>query len=518
MLVASVVGMTLSASTPARRPALVVNIMVDGLSMQSLDMLRGYFGQGGFNRLINNGLTVEHLDYGTHLDAAAATAVIHTGTSPSINGVDGTTYYDNVKRRVCYTLDDPEVIGNYTDDALSAAQLLTSTVGDELRIDTGGLGYVYALAPNATQAVVMAGHAGNSGVWLDDVTGRWASSTYYTEMPAPVTAINRMRPLSLRLDTLVWTPARDISLYPDLPSYKRLYPFRQTFSASDRNRYKAYMNSAPVNTEITDIAGEYLRQLTLGNHEGVDMLCLGYTLQPFIYGRDADTRAELIDSYIRLDGELTRLFSAIDTGGPGMERTLIVVAGTPVTSLSRRDDPKWRIPSGTFSPRKAASLLNMYLMALHGNGEWVNGIHSGHVYLNRTMSKERGMDIAQLRRETAEFMIRLSGVSGAVTVDDVVAQRHVSGAFARSINADHAGDVIFTVTPGWEVESTGDAGPETIQRADAVSTSAAFIMGPGVAQRTVTTPVDARAIAPTISSILRIRSPNAASEAPLRVN
>ena len=36
-------------------------------------------------------------------------------------------------------------------------------------------------------------------------------------------------------------------------------------------------------------------------------------------------------------------------------------------------DPRFNIPTGEFSSKKAVSLLNMYLMALYGNGSWVNG-------------------------------------------------------------------------------------------------------------------------------------------------
>lgn len=516
LLVASMVGIQMSAVPLSRRPALVVGIMVDGLSNESLDMLRDYFGTDGFNRLLTNGVTIDNLDYGTHLEAPAATAVIYTGAAPSVNGIDSDSHFNPETRLVTPTLHDPSVMGNYTDRTLSASAIRTSTLGDELRIASGGLGYVYAIAPDATQSVVMAGHAGNSGVWLDELTGRWASSTYYSEMPAVITAGNRMSPLSSRLDTLAWTPARDITTYPDLPTYKKLYPFRQTFLRDNPHRYKAYSVSAPMNTEITDIAGEYLRTLQLGRHEGTDMLSLSYCVQPFSYGRDADTRAELIDSYIRLDSQLAQLFRAIDSHGPGMANTLIFVAGTPVDPVSRRDDEKWRIPGGEFSPRKAASLLNMYLMAIHGNAEWVAGIHDGQVYLNRRVIKDRDKNLEEMRRQAAEFMVRLSGVSHAVSLDDVTAHRHISDRQADNIDLSLAGDVLFTVTPGWHIENEGN--PDTVVRANACTSAPAFILAPGIAQRTISHPVDARAIAPTVAGILRIRSPNAASVAPLRLN
>ena len=63
----------------AARPKIVVGIVVDGLHQEYIDLLRGDFGQDGFNRLLNNGIVFENVDYGPGLDATAATAVLMTG-------------------------------------------------------------------------------------------------------------------------------------------------------------------------------------------------------------------------------------------------------------------------------------------------------------------------------------------------------------------------------------------------------------------------------------------------------
>lgn len=515
MLVASVMGMGMTSVRAAQpgAPSLVVSIVVDGMSMETIDRLRAHLNKGGFKQLLEQGVVMPRVDYGTYLDAAAATAVLYTGAAPKVNGIGGETRFDPETRRVVMTLHDPQVMGNATDLTLSAAPLRSSTIADELRIATGGLGYAYAIAPDPSQAVIMAGHAGNSGVWINDIDGRWSSTTYYTELPTPVTTVNRLNPLSARLDTLVWKPSIDMALYTDLPSFKRLYPFRQSFSCSDRDRYRSYKVSACVNSDVTDMAGDYLRNLNLGRHEGTDMLSLAYTLQPYTYGSDPDTRAELTDSYLRFDGELGRLLKMIETSGPGLDNTVIVVSGTPINSTSRADDPKWRIPSGNFSPRRAASLLNMYLIALHGNGDWVAGIHGSHVYLNTSLIKQRDKNLALMQEQTAEFMTRLSGVASAMTVSDMLNDVPDSPSVRNMFVAD-AGDVCFALMPGWSVsdEEPTPGGRKTVERAYAVTTAPAFILAPGVVPATVGETVDARAIAPTVSSILRIRSPNAAAQ------
>ena len=160
LLVAAFSAITVTAQTatpqqPGKRPALVVGIVVEGLSMDYLELLRSQFPEGGFRRLMEHGVTITDLDYGTPLDGAAASAMIFTGASPAVNGIPAATIYDSETRRPAPVLLDPATIGNFTDETLSPKSLTASTLADELRIDGGGLGYVYAIAPDATQSIVL---------------------------------------------------------------------------------------------------------------------------------------------------------------------------------------------------------------------------------------------------------------------------------------------------------------------------------------------------------------------------
>lgn len=515
----TVTAQTAAPQQPRKRPALVVGIVVEGLTMDYLDLLRSHFTEGGFRRLIEHGVTVTDLDFGTPLDGAAASALLFTGAPPAVNGIPAATLYNPETRRCAPVLLDTETIGNFTDETLSPKNLTASTIADELRIDGGGLGYVYAIAPDAAEAIILGGHTGNSAFWINDATGKWATTTYYKDLPAPAQNRNHREPNEYRLDTLQWVPSVAVDKLPDLPSYKKLYPFRHTFPRTTTTRYKAYKNSPAVNTDITGLAIDYVSALSLGQRESTDMLNLAYTLEPFIYAREADTRAEMMDSYIKLDRDLTRLFATIDSKGPGMDNTLVFLAGTPLNNRSRRDDEKWGIPFGEFSSRKAVSLLNMYLMAIHGNGEWVSGYHDGQLFLNHKLIKERNKDLRAMRDESARFLTRMSGVTNAWTIDDVLDRRATErpDAMRRNTSVASAGDIFVTIAPGWqETDDDSDTDiPHTTVR-EASSTAPAFILIPGGKAATISTPVDARALAPTVAGVLRIRSPNGASLPRLR--
>ena len=523
-LAASLVTFTLSARTPSERPGLVVGITIEGLSEDYIDLLCDYFGKEGFQRLTDSGVVVSDLEYGPGIDATAATAMLVTGAPASISGVQSGSVFDTATLRSRPVLLDPSTIGNFTTETYSPEALCVSTLSDELRVAGGGIGRSYAIAPEPQQAILLAGHAGNAAFWINDVNGNWSTTTFYKDVPGALSQRNFTNPLATRLDTLRWAPVMEPARYPGIPKYKKAYPFRHVFQRNDPDRYRAFKASATANTEVTDLAIDFITTMALGKEQETDMVSVAYTLAPYSWSKDPDSRLETLDAYLRLDSDLARLFRAIDTKGPGMARTLVWVAGVPAPPSGKRDDERFRIPYGQFSPRKAVSLLNMYLMALHGNGEWVSGYHDNQIFLNGTLIKERNLDRSELRRETADFLTRMSGVAEAWTIDDITSRRAgaQSEAMLRNTALSTAGDVRLTIAPGWEIADDAGSRNSLKQRPQvsrlATQTYPAYILAPGLKPERILVPVDACVLAPSVSRLLRIRSPNGAASAPLRLD
>lgn len=517
-MVAAMVAMSVVAQTPPQRPSLVVGIVVEGLDEDHLELLRGYFGDEGFKRLMDTGVMFTDIDYGEGIDATAATAIVMTGAAPSTSGIASRYVYDPERRLTRNIFHDAKTIGNFTDETYSPSALLVSTLGDEIRIDAAGTGMVHAIAAEPEKALILGGHAGNSAVWINDITGKWSTSTHYKDLPQPVAVKNYSHPLAMTLDTASWTPSMSLTEYPDLPEHKRLYPFRHMFARADKNRYRAFKSSPLANTAITNMAVDYITSLSLGKHGVIDMLNLAYDVTPYRYGRDTDSRTETMDSYLRLDRDLAKLFNALDKNA-GRDNYIVFLAGTPAPGNSKRDDEKWHIPHGEFSAKKAISLLNMYLIALHGNGDWVSGYHNRQFYLNHQLVKSNNLELSAIRGEAAEFLARMSGVSNVYTIDDIVAGRAGDNApeLKRNTSLKHSGDVLVSINPGWETVDD-DLDPDNHVAREGYTPSIAFIMAPGLAPRQVHHRVDARSLAPSVARHIRIRAPNGASVAPLRLD
>ena len=80
-------------------------------------------------------------------------------------------------------------------------------------------------------------------------------------------------------------------------------------------------------------------------------------------------------------------------------------------------------------------------MALHGNGEYVAGYHRGEFYLNHKLLKERELDPADVRDEAAAFLLRMTGVESAYTIDEI-ARGHAGAnaeALRRNTDLHHSG-------------------------------------------------------------------------------
>ena len=516
-IVASMVAFSALSQVKSGRPQLVLGIVVDQLRSDYIELLQSYFGERGFNRLLREGAYFENVDFNcANLDVASGTALVMSGAYPNINGIPQALIFDPSTKKATPVLTDAQCMGNFSNETLSPVALTVSTLADEVRVNNDGLGLVYAIAPDAQQAIILAGHAANSAFWINDVDGKWSTSTFYKDVPQCLKTRNYSQPLSNRLNTMAWEPALALERYVDIPEARRFYKFRYNYPDNDKNRYRAFKQSALVNEEVTSVAIDYINNLKLGSRGQLDMLNISYTLAPYSYGSDPDFRIELQDSYLRLDAQLSRLFAAIDQA-VGRGNALVFVTSTGYFNDFRRDDEKFNIPSGEFYVARAKSLLNMYLMAIYGNGEWVIGYDNQQFFLNKELIKKNDLKIEELRAKSAEFMRKMSGVLSAYSLEDVINNpvTDVALSINRSIKPETAGDIFVDIVPGWMIveNDTNASANGKLIRDNAINTPA-FIMAPGVPAQRIKSVVDASFLSPTVARLLRIRSPNAASHKP----
>ncbi|HCE47935.1 MAG TPA: alkaline phosphatase family protein, partial [Prevotellaceae bacterium] len=131
---------------------------------------------------------------------AACVATIATGTVPYNHGIVNDTWLDRKTLRPVFCVEDTQYEGNLTGEKSSPKFLSVSTLGDELKVGTEGKAIVYAISPFRDAAILGAGHAADGAFWINPLTGRWCSTSYYGPLPTWVSIADRKNDLNNYLD------------------------------------------------------------------------------------------------------------------------------------------------------------------------------------------------------------------------------------------------------------------------------------------------------------------------------
>ena len=260
-LITSILALTFSglqAQAQPPVPRLVVTLTIDQLRTDYMEAFSSLYGEGGFKRLMREGKVFRQAEMPfTRPDRASAIASIHTGSTPSANGIIARRWMDSQTLRPVNCVDDPAFMGNYTDENTSPAKLLTSTLADELRIATRNGGMIYAIAPFRDAAVLSAGHAGNGAFWLNAETGKWCSTTYYSDFPWWLSNYNEQRSPDFRIKDMAWEPVYPMNRYVFLPDWRTM-PFKYNLDTEGDNKFRRLLTTPLINDEVNLLVEELL--------------------------------------------------------------------------------------------------------------------------------------------------------------------------------------------------------------------------------------------------------------------
>src|SRR5882762_5573967 len=174
---------TAFASAYNARPKLVVVIVIDQFRGDYLERYRDQFGDGGFRVFLDRGAYFTDCNYDyANTRTGPGHATLFTGTYTSGHGIVANEWWDALKKkRVTSVQDDGTKLVGVTSTAPGASphNLLGDTLGDELKLATGGKARVFAISLKDRAAVLPAGFSGDAAYWIDPKSGDWITSTYY---------------------------------------------------------------------------------------------------------------------------------------------------------------------------------------------------------------------------------------------------------------------------------------------------------------------------------------------------
>ncbi len=503
------------AQTTVRETSkLVIGITIDQLRGDYFELFQSTFTEKGFKRLLNEGLVYQNIKFDfPNLDDASAIATIYTGTTPFYHGIVGNKKYLAAKQQEISIFTDPTYLGNYTQDNVSPLALKTSTITDELKIASRGVSDVYSFAPQIAQALITTGQKGNSAYWVDDYTGKWASTTYYKNFYWAIDQENRSGvDFSICAWSMQWSPMLSIKDYKAFPYMHNTTSFMHSMG-TDKETYILAKQTPAVNENVTNSAIKLLTKAELGKRTSPDFLSL--TFYAGNYSNVADYSFEIQDTYARLDKEIEKLLEEVDKT-VGLKNTFIFVSSTGYYNSNESDyKDEANIPERKFHINRCEALLNMYLMAIYGkDSKWVDKFYNGQIYLNKDLIKRKEISVQEIQNKAAEFVSEFTGVQEVYTSHQI---QHgewnpVMEYYKNGYTRETTGDLFVELQPGYKVVNEQDPSFKEKQVRNNAIICPVIFFGNGIKAAKIKRTIKATEIAPSVSYIMRIRSPNASKD------
>ena len=375
-------------------------------------------------------------------------------------------------------------MGNNTNENGSANQMLTSTLPDELKIATQGEALVYAIAPTRDAAIISAGHSANGAFWINPETGKWCSTTYYKDFPAWLNDFNAQQGPDLRVK-----------------------------DKDKLNRYRRLVTTPTVNDEVNRLTEELLAKSDINKDDVTDFLSLTYYAGTYQHQPLQTVEHEMQTVYMGIDHCIEQLLDMLERK-VGMSHVLLCISSTGFTDPVYSDLSPYNIPTGEFYLNRCATLLNMFLMATFGEGEYVEHYYDQQIFLNHKLIADKHLDMADLQQKASEFLMQFSGVNEVYSANRLLLAPYTERT-ERSRNGYHrkrSGDLVIEVLPGWQIIDEQKAEKQVVSVAE--PPTPIIILHPTFKAETIAIPVVAERIAPTIANAIHIRAPNGCSLLP----
>src|ERR1051325_5508864 len=533
-----------------KRPRLVLLIVVDQFRYDYLERFGDLFVPNGIKRLMRDGASWTQSNY-DHMPTYTAPGhgTMMTGAYPAESGIIGNEWLDRApgKRVTSVTDESVKVLGGGpTEIGSSPSRLMTSTVGDELRLATNDRAKVIGISVKDRSAILPAGRHANAAYWFSTMSGNMVSSTYYfNQLPAWVTTFNATRPadkyFGAKWERLLPEDEYVKRAGPDSPSWEAVsgsgdtnaFPHTITGGATSPGQafYWGLDYSPFTNEMLVSFAQQAIVNEQLGQDDDTDVLTVSFSANDYVGHRYGPYSQEVMDVTLRTDRQIATLLDFVDAR-VGLSNTLIALTAdhgvSPIPEhaaalglggarlktadlfavIRKAISAKYN-PQGK-SPDPSAD----YLLKYNEGGTMQDYFMNGNLYFNYDALRRDGVSVEEFSQVVVAAALTMPGVArafsrtqllrGATSITDPIERRVLHGFYPS-----RSGDVVVVPEPYKYLGDTITATHGSVYSYDTHVPT--IIMGVGVTPGRyfeAATPAD---IAPTLSALLRITPPSNAT-------
>ena len=322
------IGLLFSLTTFAQKPKLIVGIVVDQMRVDYLTRYESKFGEGGFKKLIKGGYFNKNANFNyVPTYTGPGHASIFTGSVPRVNGIISNDWYDKKTGKNIYCAQDETVttVGSTSNAGkMSPRNMLTTTIGDEMRLATNMQAKVIGISQKDRASILPAGHTANAAYWYDGSNGAFITSTFYMQqLPLWVSAFNDKK-LPEKYLSQDWTTLLPIASYseslPDDNAFeglfkgesKPVFPHKLA-ELKEKNKGLNMIRATPFGNSLTkDFALEAIKNEQLGADAVTDLLSVSFSSTDYVGHQYGINAIETEDTYLRLDKDLEELITYLE--------------------------------------------------------------------------------------------------------------------------------------------------------------------------------------------------------------
>jgi predicted AlkP superfamily pyrophosphatase or phosphodiesterase len=477
-LAALLLAAAVAPAAPAAKPRLVLTITVDQFRYDYLTRFDAEY-KGGLRRLLDRGAVFTSARY-DHFPTVTAVghSTVATGAFPSTSGIIGNEWFDRETGRSVESTYDPsaQLLGG-TGEASSPRRLLVSTVGDELKVSTGGRAKVFGISQKARAAILSSGHTADGAFWFDAKGGAFVSSTFYfADLPAWVKEFNAARPVER---------------------------FRQEWAGRP-----IPPETAAGNEMVEGLAERAIEAESLGGREVTDLLALSFSANDAVGHEFGPDSPEVHAISLATDRALDRLFRFLDAR-VGMDHVLVVLTADHGVAPVPEENAARRMPGGRLPPGLIRAAVQAALTLRYGAGQWISGGSELAIYLNRRLEMEKGLDVEEVEKTAEQAALTMPHVSRVYTrgrlLRGEVPLDPVGRAVLHGFNVQRSPDLAVLLDPYWMLAARGTTHGSAYGYDEQVPI---VFMGPGIRAGRFYESALVNDIAPTLASMLEIAAPS----------
>lgn len=519
-----------AASADLKQPKLVVGIVVDQMRQDYIYRYWNKFGNGGFKKLINEGYFYRNAQFNyVPTYTGPGHASIYTGTSPATHGIIANDWFVKEENKITYCTEDSKVksIGTESKAGLmSPKNLLVTTIGDELKLNTNQQAKVFAMSLKDRSSILPAGHSANGAFWFDGSNGKFISSSHYmNELPAWVNEFNNLQ-LAKHYLSQGWNTMYPIAGYTESIADKNnyeaapnkkdtaIFPY-QYKTQLDKNNYEIIKATPFGNTITKDLALACLKAEQLGKGKQTDMLCISFSSTDYVGHSYGPRSVEVEDVYIRLDKDLEELINALNAS-LGKDNYVIFLTADHGACDVPAHLMDLKIPGGYINEDELTKTIKTFCQNQYGDS-LVSSLSNQQIFLNESKMASMKLNKFAVEHTLANFMLSVKGVAEAYPSEVLKYENYTDDSFKyliqKGYNHVRSGNVAFSYNPAWmEYHNKGTTHGASYSYDTHVPL---LFYGANIPKGFSVKKVNVVDIAPTIATMLHLSFPNGTTGKPL---